>query len=101
MHVLGSLALREVVLLLQLLVQLALGSILQDQEHPLLHVQRQRLHSNMPCQDVCHSGTSEGGLQFPTCAQTGAAAQSCTCTLLVHSVSNACAERIAPPQAKA
>ena len=33
---LGCLSLREVLLLLQLLVQLALGRILQDQEHPLL-----------------------------------------------------------------
>ena len=47
MHALGSLGLREVVLLLQLLVQLALGSILQDQEHPLLHVQQRQLHPNM------------------------------------------------------
>ena len=47
MHSLGSLGLREVVLLLQLLVQLALGSILQDQEHPFLHVQQQQPHPSM------------------------------------------------------
>ena len=34
---LGCLSLREVLLLLQLLVQLPLGRILQYQEHPLLH----------------------------------------------------------------
>ena len=32
----GGLCLPKVVLLLQLLVQLALGRVLQDQEHPLL-----------------------------------------------------------------
>ena len=34
----GSLLLPKMVALLQLLVQLALGRVLQDEEHPLLHV---------------------------------------------------------------